>query len=323
MNSTLNNLRRKIKNALYSMDYLPRWMVFFIDIFLTVISCEISYLIVRALHVKFYDTLDVPTRYGIIVLINIIFFIVFKTYSGIIRYSTFIDALKLLYSTISTFFVLAVINYSSYYFIGKKIYLFPSLIINFIITFSALFLFRIFVKIVFENINLLDKNTESLKAVVYGADANAISVVTALQSEKTRRFQIVGFIEKKNNYSSKRILNIPILSSKKKVSVVLRSFNAQVLILADNSLTNEEKIKIVEDCLESNIKVYNSGAITDWENQEAISKKIIEFKIEDLLNRSTISLDQEPISTQLNEISVLITGAAGSIGKLLVLNQKK
>lgn len=317
MNSTLNNLRRKIKNALYSMDYLPRWMVFFIDIFLTVISCEISYLIVRALHVKFYDTLDVPTRYGIIVLINIIFFIVFKTYSGIIRYSTFIDALKLLYSTISTFFVLAVINYSSYYFIGKKIYLFPSLIINFIITFSALFLFRIFVKIVFENINLLDKNTESLKAVVYGADANAISVVTALQSEKTRRFQIVGFIEKKNNYSSKRILNIPILSSKKKVSVVLRSFNAQVLILADNSLTNEEKIKIVEDCLESNIKVYNSGAITDWENQEAISKKIIEFKIEDLLNRSTISLDQEPISSQLNEISVLITGAAGSIGSEL------
>jgi len=317
MNSTLNNLRRKIKNALYSMDYLPRWMVFFIDIFLTVISCEISYLIVRALHVKFYDTLDVPTRYGIIVLINIIFFIVFKTYSGIIRYSTFIDALKLLYSTISTFFVLAVINYSSYYFIGKKIYLFPSLIINFIITFSALFLFRIFVKIIFENINLLDKNTEYLKAVVYGADANAISVVTALQSEKTRRFQIVGFIEKKINYSSKRILNIPILSSKKKVSVVLRSFNAQVLILADNSLTNEEKIKIVEDCLESNIKVYNSGAITDWENQEAISKKIIEFKIEDLLNRSTISLDQEPISTQLNEISVLITGAAGSIGSEL------
>jgi len=250
MNSTLYNLRRKIKNSLYSMDYLPRWMVFFIDIFLTIVSSEISYLIVRSLHVKFYNTLDIPTRYGIITLVNIIFFIVFKTYSGIIRYSTFIDALKLLYSTLCTFFVLALINYGSFYFIGKKIYLFPSLIINFIITFSALFLFRIFVKIVFENINVLDKNSESLKAVVYGTDANAISVVTALQSEKTRRFQIVGFIEKKNNYSSKRILNIPILNSRRKVSVVLRSINAQVLILSDNSLTNIEKIKIVEDCLE-------------------------------------------------------------------------
>ena len=78
-----------------------------------------------------------------------------------------------------------------------------------------------------------------------------------------------------------------------------------------------EKINIVEDCLASNIKVFNSGSITDWENQEAISKKVIEFKIEDLLDRSTISLDQEPISKQINKNTVLITGAAGSIGSEL------
>jgi FlaA1/EpsC-like NDP-sugar epimerase len=78
---------------------------------------------------------------------------------------------------------------------------------------------------------------------------------------------IVGFLDKRNSDSSKRILNIPILNSKKKVSVVLRSANAQVLILSDNTLSNIEKLKIDEDCLESNIKVYNSGAISDWENQ--------------------------------------------------------
>ena len=90
-----------------------------------------------------------------------------------------------------------------------------------------------------------------------------------------------------------------------------------MLILSDNKLTNIEKIKIVEDCLEANIKVYNSGTITDWENQEAISKKVIEFKIEDLLDRSTISLDQTPISNQILNNTVLVTGAAGSIGSEL------
>jgi FlaA1/EpsC-like NDP-sugar epimerase len=75
-----------------------------------------------------------------------------------------------------------------------------------------------------------------------------------------------------------------------------------------------DKINIVEDCLESSFKVYNSGSITDWENQEAISKKVIEFKIEDLLDRSIISLDQEPISNQILNNTVLVTGAAGSIG---------
>ncbi len=299
------------------MDYLPRWMVFILDVILTIITSQISYLIVRSLRVKFYDTLDVPTRYGIILLVNIFFFIIFKTYSGIIRHSTFIDGVKLLYATLCTLITLIVINYSCFFITGKKIYLLPSLFINFVITFTALFLFRVFIKIIFENISSIEKKGELLNAVVFGADANAISVVTALQSERIKRFQIVGFIDKKNIDASKRILNIPILNSKKKVSVVLRSINAQVLIMSDNSLSNIEKINIVEDCLDFNIKVYNSGSITDWENPEAISKKVIEFKIEDLLNRTTISLDQEPISKKLKDNTVLITGAAGSIGSEL------
>jgi len=317
MKINLRNNKNKIKNLLFSLNYLPRWMVFFMDVFLTVISSQISYIIVRSLRVKFYDTLDVPSRYGIVVLVNIIFFIVFKTYSGILRYSTFIDGVKLLYATICTFFTLVLINYSTYYFIGKKIYLLPSLGIDFIITFSALLLFRVFIKVVYENISIYEKNSKAQRTVVYGTDANAISVVTALQSEKIKRFQIVGFIDKKKSDFSKRILNIPILNSKKKITVILRALNAKVLILSDNKLTNIEKIKIVEDCLDANIKVYNSGTITDWENQEAISKKIIEFKIEDLLDRSTISLDQTPISNQILNNTVLVTGAAGSIGSEL------
>lgn len=317
MKINLRNNKNKIKNLLFSLNYLPRWMVFFMDVFLTIISSQISYIIVRSLRVKFYDTLDVPSRYGIVVLVNIFFFIVFKTYSGILRYSTFIDGLKLLYATICTFFTLVLINYSTYYFIGKKIYLLPQLGIDFIITFSSLLLFRVFIKLVYENISIYEKNSKAQRAVVYGTDANAISVVTALQSEKIKRFQIVGFIDKKKFDFSKRILNIPILNSKKKITVILRALNAKVLILSDNKLTNIEKIKIVEDCLEANIKVYNSGTITDWENQEAISKKVIEFKIEDLLDRSTISLDQTPISNQILNNTVLVTGAAGSIGSEL------
>jgi FlaA1/EpsC-like NDP-sugar epimerase len=317
MKINLRNNKNKIKNLLFSLNYLPRWMVFFMDVFLTIISSQISYIIVRSLRVKFYDTLDVPSRYGIVVLVNIFFFIVFKTYSGILRYSTFIDGIKLLYSTVCTFFTLVLINYSTYYFIGKKIYLLPSLGIDFIITFSALLLFRVFIKVVYENISIYEKNSKAQRTVVYGTDANAISVVTALQSEKIKRFQIVGFIDKKKSDFSKRILNIPILNSKKKITVILRALNAKVLILSDNKLTNIEKIKIVEDCLEANIKVYNSGTITDWENQEAISKKVIEFKIEDLLDRSTISLDQTPISNQILNNTVLVTGAAGSIGSEL------
>ena len=314
MNDKLIAVGNKLKKNLFSLNYLPRWIVLFIDIFLTIVAMTISYLIVRMLRVHFYDTLDVPTRYGIVLFVNIIFFLIFKTYSGILRLSTFIDGIKLLYASLSTFVVLVIINYITYFAIGKKIYLLPALFINFIITFSGLFLFRILIKFIFENLSTTDKSKHLIKAVVYGSDANAISVVNALRAELPPRFKIVGFIDKKNHGISNRILDIPILNSRKKIAVVLRAINAEALIVADTSLSKAEKLAIVDECLESNIMIYSASSIVNWENEKEISKKVINFKISDLLDRNSIVLDKTPISKQLKNKVILITGAAGSIG---------
>lgn len=314
MNDKLIAVGNKLKKNLFSLNYLPRWIVLFIDIFLTIVAMTISYLIVRMLRVHFYDTLDVPTRYSLILFVNIIFFLIFKTYSGILRLSTFIDGIKLLYATLSTFVVLVIINYITYFAIGKKIYLLPSLFINFIFTFSGLFLFRILIKFIFENLSTTDKSKHLIKAVVYGSDANAISVVNALRAEIPLRFKIVGFIDKKNHGISNRILDIPILNSRKKIAVVLRAINAEALIVADTSLSKAEKLAIVDECLESNILIYSASSIVNWENEKEISKKVINFKISDLLDRNSIVLDKTPISKQLKNKVILITGAAGSIG---------
>jgi FlaA1/EpsC-like NDP-sugar epimerase len=296
------------------MRYLPRWIVFFMDIFLTICSIGISYIIIRSLRVTFYTTLDFTYRFGLILLVNIIFFLVFKTYSGIIRHSTFLDGIKLLYATICSFIVLVIINYSTYFSIGKKIYVLPSLFIHLVIIFSVLFLFRIFVKFLFENFINEKRKSNLVRAIIYGSDANAISVVNALRSEKPTRFRILGFVDKNNQDISKRILDIPILNSRKKISVIMRSLNAEAIIIADNSLTKEEKLLIVDDCLEFNYQVFTAPTVANWEDQVEISKKVMNFQIQDLLDRKSIVLDQKQISNQLKNKTILITGAAGSIG---------
>jgi FlaA1/EpsC-like NDP-sugar epimerase len=296
------------------MRYLPRWIVFFMDIFLTICSIGISYIIIRSLRVTFYTTLDFTYRFGLILLVNIIFFLVFKTYSGIIRHSTFLDGIKLFYATICSFIVLVIINYSTYFSIGKKIYVLPSLFIHLVIIFSVLFLFRIFVKFLFENFINEKRKSNLVRAIIYGSDANAISVVNALRSEKPTRFRILGFVDKNNQDISKRILDIPILNSRKKISVIMRSLNAEAIIIADNSLTKEEKLLIVDDCLEFNYQVFTAPTVANWEDQVEISKKVMNFQIQDLLDRKSIVLDQKQISNQLKNKTILITGAAGSIG---------
>lgn len=163
-----------------TLEYLPRWVIFCIDVSILLVANFISYTLISNLSVTFYDTLTVPVRYGIIVLINMIFFLLFRTYSGIVRHSSFVDGIKLLFSTSCSFAILILINYASYFFIGKKIYRMPSLFVNYVITFALLFLFRIFVKKFFLIFNLKQNDSVTLRAMIYGSDANAIFVANAL-----------------------------------------------------------------------------------------------------------------------------------------------
>ncbi len=298
-----------------NIGYLPRWIIFAIDVFIVLIASIITYFIIYNLSNLRYNPFGMVTRYGLIILVNAIFFLIYRTYAGIIRHSTFIDGVKLLVSTTTSYIALLIIHYTCLIFFDKEIFVTTGLFINFILSFLLLFLFRISVKYIFEKYLYIEDNKKLVNAVIYGSDANAISVANALRTEKPGRFRLKGFIDKFNqNKTSKSILNLPIINQNKKISVILRSLKAEALIIAEKSLTKEETIAIVEECLEFNFKVFTVPLVADWEDEKQISNKVKNFEIEDLLDRKPIVLDMKAISKQLNGKTILITGAAGSIG---------
>ncbi|MGV8995169.1 MAG: polysaccharide biosynthesis protein [Flavobacterium sp.] len=307
------------KSPFETIGYLPRWIVFLLDSGIVVLSCLVTYMIVASLSPSEHDSLNYLPTYLLVVFINAVFFLVFKTYSGIIRHSTFIDGVKLLISCTAAFFTVVAFNYSWIYIGGTKLFMSTALFINYIISFVLLFLFRILVKNVFEVYTRANENTQLINTVIYGADANAISIANALKTEVPARFKIRGFIDKYHvSTTSKRILNLPIVSETRKVSVILRMLKADALIIAEKSLTQPEIIKIVEECLEYNFKVFTVPLITDWEDGALISQKVKSFAIEDLLGRKPIKLNMDAISAQLDDKTILITGGAGSIGSEIV-----
>lgn len=335
-NSIFKVLQNSISEKRFrNIGYLPRWIIFLIDVMIVLVASIITYIIVSSLTISFYKSLNMPIRYALIIFINSIFFLFYRTYSGIIRHSTFIDGVRLLVSTSSSFVTLLLINYSWQYIFGQKLYLSTGLFISYVISFLLLFLFRIMVKYFFEKYMHTEDSKKLIKTVIYGADANAISVANALRTEVPSRFKPVAFIDKFNpDKTSKRILNLPILNQNKKMHVILRAMKADALIIAEKSMTKEETIAIVEECLEYNFKVYTVPLITDWEDEQQISKKVKTFDIKDLLERKPIVLNNKSISSQLTGKTILITGAAGSIGseitrqvldfspeKILVLDQ--
>ncbi|OEY73928.1 polysaccharide biosynthesis protein [Salegentibacter salarius] len=321
VNKILRNILSGTDNALdlRNIKYLPRWAVYLIDLSLVAISTLFTVLLIIDLTPNYYTVLSFYDKAFIVIAVHIFYFYIFKTYAGIIRYSSNIDALKLLLATMSSFFTLLVINYITFFVTGEKIFLVGGLFINLCISFSLLFLFRLGVKQIYEYFKLVSRDEDILNAVILGADENAISIAGALDIEIPRRFKIVGFLTNERHNKSIRLLDKPVINYSSEIHKAVQSVNAEAVILSENNFSAEEKFNFVKDCLENDIKVFNAPIVSTWgEDTQPIAKKVKSLQIEDLLEREPIRLNPENKIEQLTGKTILVTGGAGSIGSEIV-----
>ena len=233
--------RENLKFNIHSLGYLPRWLIVLIDLSVLLLCFFFTILIFRGTGLDYIITPHSFVFTGLLFVVNIFFFWLFRTYSGIIRHSSYIDAVKLLFSQTAVLFVFLVVNFSFEYIYGHKAFLNTAFFINIVLSFCGLFVYRVIIKQTFERY-FSDNGTEKLiRTIIYGTDANAISIANALKFETPTRFKIVGFVDKNNLNSSKRMLDLPILVQKKKLPTLMRSIGAEGVIMADKSLSKEEQ----------------------------------------------------------------------------------
>jgi FlaA1/EpsC-like NDP-sugar epimerase len=309
------------KNTVFNikkLGYLPRWVILMLDMFIVLFSGVITYFLFQGLKLNYIPQYYLLFGFVVYLVVNLFFFWLFRTYSGIIRHSSYIDSVKLFISLLATFAVIICMNFTLIILDKHKLFLTTGIFINTVLSFCFLFFYRIIVKQVFERF-LKEKSTvKKMKALIYGSDSNAIAVANALQSENPGRFDLKGFIDKDNQNTSKRLFDLPILPIKKSISSLMKHKNIEAIIIADKSLTKDERLTIVEECIEFNYKVFTIPLVSDWEDQKEISKNIKSFEIQDLLERKPIVLDTKAISEGVKGKTILVTGAAGSIGSEIV-----
>jgi FlaA1/EpsC-like NDP-sugar epimerase len=321
-----NKLKSAIKIILSNEDntldirnikYLPRWCVLLLDTFLLLCSIVLTAIILLDLHISHLKVLNVTQQVLLVIGIHFTFMLLFKTYAGLIRHSSYMDALKLLLASICTFVVLLIINYSFLYVMKERIYLTTSLVLYLFFSFSFLFLFRLAIKQFYEYFKLSQKKELLEKAIIVGIDESAISIAAALDLDYPKRFDIKGFASKTTFNRSLRILGTPVIKIEDKFSCELIKLNATAIIISGNNLNAEERYNIVEDCLEHNIKVYSSPIILDW-GDTSLANQVKNLQIEDLLEREPIIVNDGEKIKQLIDKTILVTGGAGSIGSEIV-----
>ncbi|WP_396596538.1 SDR family NAD(P)-dependent oxidoreductase [Dokdonia sp. R86516] len=312
--NAINNLfsdenRLDIRNV----RYLPRWSVLFMDTCTITLSLFIAYFLLDDLGIQPLKVLGLSQQLALIVGVNFIFLLVFKTYAGLIRHSSYMDALKLLLASATSLIVLILINFLVISLFELKVFIISGLIVFSVISFVLLFSFRLAIKQLYESFKSIKLDEEIIPAVVVGIDEGAISIAAALEIEHPQRFVIQGFVSKRQN-KSLRILSKPVLELNEGIEILVDKLKASAIIFAGNSLNAEEKFNLVNNCLEHDIKVFNSPLVINWSEKTTVTDQLKSLQIEDLLNREPIKLNDEVKAKKISGKIVLVTGGAGSIG---------
>ncbi len=295
--------------------HTPRWVVFLIDLTICLFSIIFSF------YVRFEFTLAeeykilLKSVIPLILFIRAVHFISFRTYAGLIRYTSTKDAERIFIVTSVSTLVLFAINFINYFSNSKFIVPNSILLIDYFLTIILMIGSRLFYKAVYYTIRNTDLNGE--KILIVGVEQFAAAVKRAIDRESLSGIQIVGFIDPYNQQEGNKIENIEIYNINR-IEYLIQKYDVSKVILASKNLDPNRKNRIIEKCLSLNVNVQTIPDANTWINGELNVKQIKNIKIEDLLERPPIVLDKKRIQDYIKGKVVLVTGAAGSIGSEMV-----
>lgn len=296
----------------------PRWVVFLIDMLIAVSSLIVAYLIR-------FDTANMPfeTEYRVFISGLPIFlitratcFIFFKIHASILRHTSSQDVKGVIFATGLGTLLLALISSIKYIWLDQT-FLFPIsiLVVEFFVTISFLLVFRFAIKLLY--LESFKSGKQTIPTAIYGSGIYGLITKHTLDKEANVEGTVVCFIDDDKKKAGSSLEGLPIYHSSQLESVI-QSKGIQKMILAIKNPDNKNKRAIIDTCLAHDVEIKNVPSPTKWINGEFTSGQIKPIRIEDLLGRESIRLDQDQLVAEFNQKVILVTGAAGSIGSEIV-----
>ncbi|MDO7171383.1 polysaccharide biosynthesis protein [Mariniflexile sp. AS56] len=296
-----------------SQKYASKWLVLAIDLTLVLITFCLSYFI-RFNFTLNFDLAQFLFQLPFILVVAVISFFVFGSFKSVIRHTGFTDVVNLFKSVLvmtllTALFVLA----------NREVVLISNFTIPLsIITMHALlsFVFLSASRLVFKMAynHLKCKYVLSKRVLIYGAGDSGIVTYNALISNVREKFDILGFIDDNSSKNGKSINGISILNKNKIDQEYIETHNINEIIITSENINKDSLISLVS----LNVKITKVPPIESWINGELNVRQIKQVQIEDLLGRAPIKIDNPNLIDEFSGETILVTGAAGSIGSELV-----
>ncbi len=307
-----------------NISYLPRWGVLLLDLFIIFVSFTISIVIGNNLWGYQFPRLLLPLWSQLLILISsqTIFFWAFHTYSGILRYSTFVDTIKIILSVAVNGILLIIINFICKQCLGATPFLTTSIIIYVFVAICFLFIWRVVIKTTFEYISHHSHTVK--KVLIYGTKSAGLSIAKMLQSTIESAYRPVGFIVDQKDKSNHNLLGLSIYAINKDLITMMKQKDIKCVIVSPIKMQEINPIKDLSIFINNGIQILTTPYFTDFSETDSenniaeIIGRIESIKVEDLLERPVIDINTENVQAVLKNRVVMVTGAAGSIGSEIV-----
>lgn len=321
--NNLNELRSSdIFSHIPQVTYLPRWGVLLMDVMLCTIAFWISVWVGSGFlnYVNLNNQIvPIGVQYLIVMLVQTIAFWVFHTYSGILRYSTFIDTVKVLLSNICTGVVLVLVNVVIHHATGWHPILNTVLAVYVPTSFVLLFSLRVGVKTLSET---MERNQATPRVMIYGTQAAGIAIAKMLRSAGNIPYHPIGFIAGAKERYGYDLAGLRVRPLNEKLFEWMNGHGVNHVIISPLKMREIDPAKDLQIFIDHNIRILTTPYFTQWDNLDEIDTQRIgrveAIRIEDLLERPQIDINTENVRQIIRNKVVLVSGAAGSIGSELV-----
>lgn len=297
------------------INIVPRWLIFSLDLIISFLALTTAYLIKSNFDFKNLNHVEFDRNLLISAILSTIVFCTLKTFAGIIRYTSAQDSFRILTAVLisnGAFFLINIGVVSSHNapLISNSI-----LIVNCLACFLLMVTYRIIIKYFFLYIKNL--KLDKKRVIIYGAGESGVAAKRTFDHNKKINTNIIAFVDDDQRKVGKTIDGISILDAKA-LPQLIEDHKLDEVIFAAYTIPIDHKNKIVDICLENDVKVLSVPSHDVWTSGKLQLTQIQKINIEDLLNRKSIEIDITNIQKELKGKRILITGAAGSIGSEII-----
>ena len=313
----------RLVNWYFSRNALPYWCILLIDYTIILFSGLLAYYFLRGGDALSHNFWSVFKELLILLIPYTISFRIFHTYSGIFRYSSFVDLTRL-FSAMAVGTVIAYVIASVGNLLipdSKEHFLIDNpnmLVIFFLIAILFMCALRVIVKTMYD---LFRRDGQTKRIFIYGVQNGGISLAKSIRNETPNRYIIKGFISSTSDMKGKWLMGLPVWTHEDDLIGIMLKQNVSILMVSPLQTAHfREQETFINDLIDAGIKIMMMPfTAEEWDGKSELRySQLHEVDIEDLLPRDKIEVDMLAIGRQLNTSRVLITGAAGSIGSEMV-----